>query len=324
MTINDPTPRFSIIMPVYNHERWVGAAVDSVIAQTLTSWELIVVDDGSSDRSVAEVGRRADRDPRIRVVEQENAGPAAARNHALQYAKAPFLAYLDSDDLYYPETLAAFAEFFAAHPDAEFVHGFRDRLDEDGTVTKSEGEFQSTPSGARELFSRMYLSHLSVAYRKTVIDRVGGYDTRLRSCEDYDLYLRMSPTTTFFPLGRSTGLRRRHGTNLSRQTGFSRRLEAEVLKRFYTRLGGDRLVPEADARRRLFRLYYASGRQYLKAGFMRDARMMFETAHGYGRSPKSTLLAGVAAMFSFRTRRETRVLPNLERPPQAARAEESR
>ena len=280
-------PRFAVIMPVHNHAAYVAEAIASVRAQTVADWELVVVDDGSTDGSDEAAARAAAGDERITLLRQANAGPSAARNAAIARSGAAWLTFLDSDDAWYDGALAAFADAIAARPDAAFHYGFRHRLNADGSVTELPGEFQDRPTGPAELFGRMFLSHLCVCFRRDLIDRAGGYDETLRTCEDYDLYLRMGLVARFWPIGQATGLRRRHGTNISRQTGRSRFLEAEVLGRFADARGGRAVVGDAIVRPRLARLYYAAGRQYFRAGQFRNAREALAESARYGRSAKA-------------------------------------
>jgi glycosyltransferase involved in cell wall biosynthesis len=288
---------FAVIMPVYNHAAFVGQAIESVRAQDFPSWELIVVDDGSTDGSEGIVQQQAQRDGRIRLVRQSNRGPASARNAGIRLARAPWLTFLDSDDLWFPDALTNFHQAIARNPQADFLYGFRHRLNADGSVTKLPGEFQDRPTGAAELFGRMFLSHLCVCYRRRLIERAGMYDEHLRTCEDYELYLRMSLLTGFCPLGRATGLRRRHAGNISRQTGQSRCLEAEVLRRFIEKQGGGQVVPQDLVRRRLRRLYYASAREYLKAGCHAQALEVLERSAAYGTGLKARLVKAAAALL---------------------------
>lgn len=256
-------PTFSIVMPSYNHAAYVAATIESVITQTFTDWELWIVDDGSTDGSAAIVDEWAAKDERIHALHQANAGPAAARNAGVARCRAQWIAFIDSDDVFYPHALQAYADFIAANPEATFIYGYRHRLNDDGSVTELSGEFQDRITGSAELFGRMYLSHLCVCYRRELLEKVGGYDERLRSVEDYDLYLRMSLHTRFWPIGQATGLRRRHETNLSRQTGYSRTLQAAVLQRFIDS-GGRDVLDDALIHRRLGKIYYSAGRQYFK------------------------------------------------------------
>jgi len=297
---DDAPPRtlmFSIIMPVYNHAQYVEQAIRSVVAQTYRDWELIVVDDGSTDGSGETADAWAARDERIRVIHQANAGQAAARNTAIARASGRWLAYLDSDDVYLPEALARFAAFIDAHPGAQFLYGYRHRIGRNGRVVELPGEFQDRPTGTRELFGRMFLTPQCVCHSPSLLEKSGPYDESLRSCEDYDLYLRMSLRCTFEPLGAATGYHRRHGRNVSRQTGDSRAQEARVLERFVNELGGREVLDESLIRRRLGRLYYAAGRQYFRAGRFRDAADAFAKAHGYRRTVRSTALTAAARVL---------------------------
>ena len=298
---NSQAPTFSVIMPVYNHVRYVGEAIESVLCQSFDNWELIVVDDGSTDGSADAIAELLDRHDasaggrqRIALLHQANLGPAAARNAALDSARGPWLAYLDSDDVWYPDTLQHYADTIEAHPQAAFIHGYRHRLNPDGSVTELPGEFQQRPTGTAELFGRMYLSHLCVCYRRSLLDVAGRYDAALRSCEDYELYLRLSLHCRFEPLGLATGLRRRHQTNLSRQTGASRMLEAEVLRRFAEHQGGGEVLDEVQVRRRLGRLYYAAARQYFKARCFSQAAAAARQACRYRMAPRCVALRFMA------------------------------
>ena len=298
-------------MPVYNHARYVGQAVRSVQAQTHRDWELLIVDDGSTDGSGELVDELAKADERITALHQANAGPAAARNLAISKSRGVWLTYIDSDDLWFPETLANYADYIAAHPDAQFIYGYRHRLNRDGSVTELAGQYQDRPTGTAELFARMHLSHLCVCYRRRLIDRTGGYDETLRSCEDYELYLRMSLHCRFEPLGAPTGLRRRHSQNLSRQSGYSRMLEAEVLSRFIQRQGGAEVLDDGCIRRRLGRLYYSAGRQYFKARCFGQALAATKLAHKHARTFRSTGISLLSRLLLPLGRTDERQIPRL-------------
>jgi teichuronic acid biosynthesis glycosyltransferase TuaG len=115
-------PLVSVITPVYNAARWLPETIASVQAQTLTDWEHILVDDGSTDESVALVQEFADKDPRIHLLQMPyNAGPAAARKRALDAAQGRFIAFLDADDLWLPEKLARCIDFMTAQK-YEFIY----------------------------------------------------------------------------------------------------------------------------------------------------------------------------------------------------------
>jgi glycosyltransferase involved in cell wall biosynthesis len=114
-------PLVSIVTTAYNRERYIGSAIESVLAQTFTDFELVVVDDGSTDRTAA-VARSYEEDPRVRVIVNErNLGDYPNRNHAAGFARGRFLKYHDSDDLMYPHCLQIMLDLLAAHPSAAFA-----------------------------------------------------------------------------------------------------------------------------------------------------------------------------------------------------------
>lgn len=267
---NPHNPVFSVIMPVYNQAAYVTEAVESVIAQDFSDWQLVIVDDGSTDGSGEIVDRLAQQDPRIVVVHQANAGPAAARNRAISIAAGTWLTFLDSDDLYRPETLANYAEFIQNTPEVQFLYGYTDRIERDGTISPGKGVFQDHPTGTGELFQRMFLPCQCLCFRRGLTEKAGLLDTQLSNFEDYDLYLRISLHCQLHPLGKVTGYRRRHESNISTQSGYSRMLEAAVLGRFAKR------YPQAGLSaglidKRLGSLYYKAARQYFKERCYRQA-----------------------------------------------------
>ncbi len=125
-------PIVSIITPVYNAARWLPETLNSVQSQTLTEWEQILVDDGSTDGSQAIIQRAARNDPRVRYLStSRNAGPSRARNLALDSARGHFIAFLDADDLWLPEKLARSVEWMTRHKYGFIYHDYR-KISHDG------------------------------------------------------------------------------------------------------------------------------------------------------------------------------------------------
>ena len=299
----------SVIMPCYNHAAYVAEAIESVCDQTWSNWQLWIVDDGSTDSSPEIIQKFAAQDERIHYIRQDNAGPAAARNTGIKRSSGKWLAFIDSDDVFYPTALADFAEFISENPEAKFVYGYRHRLGANGKITKLAGEFQENVTGAVELFGRMYLSHLCVCYRRDLWEKVNGYDERMRIVEDYDLYLRMCDLTSFYPLAKATGLRRRHETNISQQTGYSRTIQAMVLERFLNCHGGKDLIPPELIARRLHKIYYSAGRQYFKERCFVQSSGALEKALRYKSSFKAAALRTLAKLLVFAGKVDDKPLP---------------
>ncbi len=254
-------PTFSIITAVYNHEAYVRQAVESVLAQTCTDWELILINDGSTDGSPALIDELASRDARIKPIHQANAGVAAARNRGIAAARGDWITYLDSDDLWFAHALETYVDHLRRQPETQFVYGFMHRLR--GThVTELAAPRVPNPARTVDLYRRMFLATPAVCHRPSLVDRAGGFDRTLRVCEDYDVFLRMSLHCALEPLGVALGLRRRHDTNISQRSGRSQVAEAQMLDRFAAQAAH---VIDAKMRAaRVGRIYARAARQFFR------------------------------------------------------------
>jgi hypothetical protein len=178
-----PSPVVTIVMPTWNRGWVVGAAIRSVQAQTFADWELVVVDDGSTDDTAAVMA--AFHDPRIRYVTRTHAGQCRARNHALALARGALIAYLDSDNVWYPGYLAAAVAVFAAKPAVDCLYG--------AMVTDAhyEGEhILFRPFDRERLIDGNYIGMSTFMHRRALIERYGTFDEELSTLEDWDLILR--------------------------------------------------------------------------------------------------------------------------------------
>lgn len=184
-------PAVSIIMPAYNVAPYIGAAIESVCAQTFTDWELLITDDGSTDETHAIAESYVSSQPRIRLLRQVNGGISAARNTALREASGAFIAILDSDDLWSPAYLAAQMELLRMHPDVDIVTGNAWFLGgpQDGQPALPTPDPRPTPDLTSLLADETSVFVMSV-FRRRVYDTVGGFDESMRCNEDYDFWLR--------------------------------------------------------------------------------------------------------------------------------------
>lgn len=197
-------PEVSVIIPSYNHARFIEAAIGSVLAQTFERLELIVVDDGSSDDSVAKVRRLAAGDGRVRVHEQANAGSHAAINAGISLASAPWLAILNSDDIWEVGRLERMLENAAAHG-GDFLFSDMRLIDSEGdAVTDSEHWWNYSVDRLRKrvrsrgvadglLYGNFTVSTSNFLFRRSVVDRVGMF-RRFRYNLDWDFVLRCLDT----------------------------------------------------------------------------------------------------------------------------------
>lgn len=180
--------RVSIIMPAYNAEEWIGKAIDSVIAQTHQHWELLIVDDGSSDRTAQKVSGYEDE--RIQLYQQVNKGVSAARNFALQKLQGDFILFLDADDMLLPRSLESRMELFSKDPCLAFVDGpvqlTGDSIDDLKRIWTPS--FEGYPK--EELLALKDSCFVTITWLiRREPERDYSFDEGLTHCEDLDFFL---------------------------------------------------------------------------------------------------------------------------------------
>jgi len=187
--------RVSLIIATFNHARFLGAAIDSALAQTLGAVDVIVVDDGSTDDTPAVLARYAGR---VRVLRQPNRGLAAARNAGLAAARGTYVAFLDADDVMAPTKLAAQLEMLERSPTIGWT--YCDVLIETVATRTTVTASERFGYGARaldgwlfpELIHGNFIPAIAPMIRRTALDAAGGFDERLTALEDWDMWLRLS------------------------------------------------------------------------------------------------------------------------------------
>ncbi|MBN3960316.1 CHAT domain-containing protein [Nostoc sp. NMS8] len=185
------SPLISIVIVNYNRESYLQEAITSVLAQTWQDFELLIWDNGSTDRSVAIAHVHTQQDERVRVVEAENQGVAAACKAAIAQTKGTYIGILDSDDILAPTALAQTATVLNRHPEAGFVYTDYLNIDQDGKVI-SYGHRCNIPYSQAGLLVNFMTFHFRLM-RRSVYDRVGGVNESFSCCAyDYDLCLRLS------------------------------------------------------------------------------------------------------------------------------------
>ncbi|HVX87282.1 MAG TPA: glycosyltransferase family 2 protein [Phycisphaerae bacterium] len=229
------TPEISIIIPAYNRERFIAITLDSLIAQTFSNWECIVVDDGSSDQTFAIAQQVAQRDPRIRAVTKPNAGVARARNHgySLSNPQSPFVTFMDSDDLYHPEALALMRQVLLDDPHAAAVHCLADMIDPAGNPLNPgtfaafcrerlglvDGRIRPLDVSQPIAFGNMLVKGIyppgTVLTRRSAQDKAGLFDPDFRAGDDFEILIRVNRQGHFRLLDRVLLYYRRHDGNLS-------------------------------------------------------------------------------------------------------------
>jgi glycosyltransferase involved in cell wall biosynthesis len=185
----EKTPQVSVVIPTYNRAGVVKEAVDSVLAQEYNDFELIVVDDGSTDNTSEVLVPYGDD---VTVLFQENKGVSAARNRGIAEASGRYIAFLDSDDLWLPRKLSAQVEFFNRRPDALICQ--TEEVWVRNGIRVNPGKRHKKPSGMifEPSLELCLVSPSAVMIRRDLMERAGGFDETLPACEDYDLWLRIS------------------------------------------------------------------------------------------------------------------------------------
>jgi glycosyltransferase involved in cell wall biosynthesis len=185
-------------MSVYNGERFLVPAIESVLAQTMGDFEFLILDDGSSDSTRAIAEDFAARDSRIRFITRENRGLVVSLNELLQAARAPLVARMDADDMCMPTRFAEQLAFLEANPDHGVIGSLTFDIDEnDQPFPLNTAEH---PLTHEEFLRRIatfgpLLAHPTVMFRRDVVLGVGGYHQAYRHCEDFDLWLRLAHKT---------------------------------------------------------------------------------------------------------------------------------
>jgi len=220
-------PLVSIMMPAFNAEKFIALAIESVLAQTYTNWELIVVDDGSVDRT-GEIAAQY-QDERIKIVRQPNGGESAARNTALRHMQGELVAYLDADDTLLPNHLELTARYLQEHPEMDAVYTDGYHCDEFGQLMQSlssrrRGPFQGWIFEEVVRASDVFGPPTCVVLRREPILRYGlEYDTRIVIGPDWDFFTRYAENTRFGYIDQYTCLYRIHQTNITFSTGSEKR-----------------------------------------------------------------------------------------------------
>ena len=207
-------PTVSVVIPTYNRAGLVGHAIESALAQSFADREIVVVDDGSTDGTMAALARFGSK---IRVVRQENGGEAAARNRGIREASGTWVAFLDSDDLWEPDALERLVQASAAHPGAGLVAMKARAILADGTRTaRVHGKKSPGPSfTTRSLLWGDAGGVLMPMVRRDLLLAEGGFDESLRQATDCDMWLRLSFRTEMIALDAPLLLCRVHPENAS-------------------------------------------------------------------------------------------------------------
>jgi glycosyltransferase involved in cell wall biosynthesis len=190
-------PLVSVVIAAYNAEAFISETIQSIQAQTYQNFEVIIVDDGSHDRTAEIVKSFAENDDRIKLIQQQNTGVAASRNLAIQHSSGKYIAPIDADDIWYPERLSKHVYCLETSDEiVGLVYSWSMYLNEAGEIKGYSPFGQLGAVEGNVLAMLVFYNFLDNActtmFRRACLDRVGYYNCDLETCEDWDLYLRIA------------------------------------------------------------------------------------------------------------------------------------
>jgi glycosyltransferase involved in cell wall biosynthesis len=261
-------PKVSVCIPTYNRKDYLKEALKSVFAQTYKDYEVVIVDDGSTD-GTEDMLKDSGYD--VRYYWAEHIGQAAARNKLIELARGEYITFLDSDDLLFPDAVQKLMDVIDSYGPDVFAYGSYIGVDEHGSSLRTKQ--RRLPSGniVTELFEFIYVKSCGTMCAKRIYEREGGFDTSLRRCAVYKFLLNLSLKYEFVPVDGPTYKKRRHRDNLSDRLFASRKIELDVLEDFYFNGSGKEVIPRHRAMRRLSKEGYRAGRCAIREGIYDQA-----------------------------------------------------
>lgn len=317
MPENNTAPAFSVVVPLYNTQAYIAEALDSVLAQTFADFEIVVVNDASTDNGPAIVEDYRSRDPRIRIVTQENRGLAGARNTGIREARGRYIALLDADDAFAPEKLQNHFEHLECKPDIGVSYAASEFMDENSRPMGIAQTPKLVDIDADHIFCRNPVGNGSAAVlRRSCLDDVAfqidaqegprtcWFDETFRQSEDVEMWTRMAATTSW----RFEGI---PGT-LTLYRVNTGGLSANVDKQFATwqrlrdklKTIAPDLVARSGARAECYQLRYLARRAAISGDGQTSMKLLGKALKRYPRilieeAPRTLLTAGFAVLATL-------------------------
>jgi glycosyltransferase involved in cell wall biosynthesis len=246
-------PLVSVIIPCYNHASYLHESIPSILNQTYKNIEIIVIDDGSKDNT-REVALSY---PGVKCVTKKNEGLSAARNTGIEVSRGDYLMFIDADDLYYPEAVETNLKYFLQHTECAFVAGHHEKVDGDRNIMPMPEHIAPSEDHFIKLLRVNYIGMpAEVMYKRQIFEHFR-FDTSLRACEDYDMYLKISRKYPIFTHSEKIASYRIHGNNMSANSAFMLSSVRLVLRRIRLQLTEKREIKAYNEGWKLWRNYYA-------------------------------------------------------------------
>jgi glycosyltransferase involved in cell wall biosynthesis len=242
----------------------VRRAIESVLAQTYRNWELIVVDDGSSDGTGNVLESLAGP---LKYFYQENRGLASARNLGVKQSKGPLIALLDSDDWWVADKLRQCVDYLKQHPDVDVVYTPMKTVDTEGKELFGHEKVCKGGYLLNELFEDIFVHDPAAVFYRKVWERVGGFDESLRVCVGHNFWLRVAVEHKFGLIPEPLAIRTWSKESLTKQRKLQgQKIKVAMLEDFYLKGKGGNLLDPVRARRALSRAFYAAGKICMRNG----------------------------------------------------------
>jgi glycosyltransferase involved in cell wall biosynthesis len=271
-------PEVSVLMSVYNSERWLAESIESVLNQTFTDFEFLIVNDGSTDDSRAIINRYAEQDSRIRIFDKPNTGLADSLNYGIAHAKGKWVARIDADDLCISNRLKKQMKVAQSTEHIVLIGTGLTLIDDKSTPLKTYRYPQQHQALLKSLISGgKSFAHSSALYRTNSVRDVGGYRARVLRAEDHDLWLRLSEVGHLFCVEAPLVQIRKHSDQISHDENGERQLvDSHVaMVSYWLRRAG--LVDPVNASSEEFEAFYhwVRERLFLKSVFL-DSTLLRE------------------------------------------------
>lgn len=220
--------RFSVVIPSYRQGHFIQRTIDSILSQAV-SFDLLVIDGGSQDETLNILSSY---DSRIRWISEPDKGQADAVNKGISISTGEIIAWLNSDDIYFPRALEKVEAVFARYPDVQVVYGNADWIDEHDNTLKS---FPAEPWRYQRLKETCFLCQPAVFFRRSLVEKYGGLDQTLQYCMDYELWLRYGQHVDFYYLPEKLAGSRMYSSN--KTVGQTLAAHAEINTMIQAKLG---------------------------------------------------------------------------------------
>ena len=276
--------KVSICIPTYNRKEYLRQTIESVLAQTYKDYEIVIVDDGSTDGTgemVEQLGLG------IRYYYQQNSGDAAARNKLIELARGEYISFIDSDDLLMPDAIERMVKAAQAQEEDVIVYGPYFRIDSDGLIYSRCKRKLYSGNITERLFKTILVHSCGSMFPRRILEDSTTFDTSLKICSDYTLWLELSKKHRFIALNQPVFKRRRHSDNLSSASYENGLIEYEVLKKFYYQADGSKVVTKSIAMKRLSQQACRTARYALKEKLYSQSRKLLRKSFRHRMNFKS-------------------------------------